>query len=214
MLLSVNDIKKSFESLHTRVDVLKGISFNVNYGDRLAITGRNGTGKSTLLKIIAKEIVADSGTIEMDADIRFVYLAQSIADYTAPGLTVLEHISLGLLVNSVSGFRKLLKGERIRQIEAMFEDYDIPLSNRLNTFVGNLSGGERQIVATATLIALKPQLFLLDEFTSSLDPATTELILNNLVRYQKENRSAIVFVSHDKSLVNQFSKTELSLDFG
>ncbi|MGD8305929.1 MAG: ATP-binding cassette domain-containing protein [Ignavibacteria bacterium] len=212
MLLSVKNISKSFENLGKKIKILKGISFDVEFKNRIAITGRNGTGKSTLLRIIAKELIPDAGEVQMNEDINYVYLAQSTSDYTAPNLTVLEHISLGLLKNSISNVKKLLVENKIERIRNIFDKYNIPLKNRLNTFVGNLSGGERQLVAISTIVALKPQLFLLDEFTASLDPATTEIMVNTLVEYQKYNQAAIIFVSHDRTLIKSFCTGELSLD--
>lgn len=193
------------------IKVFEGISFSVDYGDRLAIVGRNGTGKSTLLKIIANELTPDSGEIIVKSDVSVIYLAQNVSNYLAPNLTVFEHILLGKIDKTPSPIKKVETISNKKEIKNLFELYDIPLINRLDNFVGNLSGGEQQLVAISTLLYTKPNLLLFDEFNSSLDPKSSDKVIEVLLNYLNKNKAAILFVTHDEKIRNHFSTNEINL---
>jgi len=173
--------------------LLEGAAIQVSTGDRICLVGRNGSGKSTMLKIVA-------GMIEFDAGDRFVqpgttvrYLAQEpdLSGYE----TVLDYVQEGL-------------DEGVDPFRASYLLGELGLDETLGT--KTLSGGEKRRAALARAIAPKPDILLLDEPTNHLDLPAIAWLEAEL----KAMRSAIVFVSHDRRFLSHLSKSVVWLDRG
>lgn len=211
MLIKAENIWKSFTNIDGKFDVLKGVSIDINEGERIAITGRNGMGKTTFLKILSNNLDYDQGEITYANNLNILFLDQIIEYFLAPGLTVNEHIGICLSKKDFA-IKNLLSLKIKSQVKDLIKEYDLPIKNRLNNYVGQLSGGEKQIVAITCILAQKPDVLFLDEFTSSLDVLTTNLLINTLHTYTNENKTSIVFISHDHHVVDKFSNKVFSLD--
>ncbi len=211
MLIHSKNIWKSFYNIDGKFDVLKGVFLDINEGERIAITGRNGTGKTTLLKILSRNLDFDKGELEYTGDFPILFLDQIIENFLAPGLTVFEHISI-CFKNVQSDLKKLITSANKGKVKNLIEKYNLPIESRLNNYIGHLSGGEKQIVAITCILAQNPKVLFLDEFTSSLDITTTTLLIKILKTYTAENNAAIVFISHDNQVVNEFSNKTISLN--
>ncbi len=170
-LLKVTDYSLSFDEL-----VLENVSFEIRQGEKVAIVGPNGTGKTTLLREIFKN---ENPTIKIAEDVKVGFLSQFHSDTLNEEHTVYEEFE-------VLGF------ERHADIAAFLEDYYIE-PDSLKRKIGTLSGGEKNLIQLAKIAAGQYDLLLLDEPTSHLDVNSQLALEKALEQYQ----GAILMVSHD-----------------
>ena len=197
-LISLRGVTRSFqEGERTRV-VLKDLDAEIAYGERVALLGRSGTGKSTLLNLISGIDLPTSGEIHIQGqnitrmserdrtlfrrrNVGFIYQFFNLI----PTLTVLENVRLPLQLNGMDQQNRAL---------ALLEE--VGLADRLETWPDRLSGGEQQRVAIARALVHEPLLILADEPTGNLDAETSRQILDIIdTLLQKEGKSLIV-VTH------------------
>lgn len=190
-MLKVENINKKFGDFE-----LKDISFQVNEGEYFIILGPTGTGKTIILEIIAGIYSADSGSIYINninisnlppekRNIGFVY-----QDYLLfPHLSVKENILFGL--KEKKNFKYSME-DTLDQISTMLN-----IKHLLSRKPTTLSGGEQQRVAFARAIVTSPQILLLDEVSSALDPSTKEVFQQNLKRVHKELNTTTIHITHD-----------------
>ena len=199
--LELNSIRKSFTT-EKKINVLRGLSRKFRLGKTYAIMGPSGSGKSTLLNLISLIDKPTSGTIKLDnLEINFnqnekndlirakklgiVYQENNLlADFTA-----LENVYFASL--SLNNDKKLALSKAEKLLKK------IGLSNRLNHFPSQLSGGEAQRVAIARAIINDPQIILADEPTGSLDMNTAKDIFK-LLNKQKRSDRIIIFATHNR----------------
>lgn len=193
ILLSANNISKTFMERK----VLDDVSFFLNEGDKVGIVGINGTGKSTLLKILAGAEEADSGEITRTKGIRISYLPQ-IPEFDDHG-TVLEqvmaHLPSDLMSSKEFEARSILDKMGVTDV-----DRDI----------SELSGGERRRAGIAAAMIQPSDVLLLDEPTNHIDNETAQLLEDMLMRY----RGAIVMVTHDRYFLDKICRTIVEVDKG
>lgn len=171
--------------------VLDGTDFIVRKGERVAILGNNGSGKTTVFKCITGETGIDSGNIKTGESIRFAYLPQVVA-FEDPELSVLDTVR-GQLLISEGNARKLLAGYRF-------------MSEDVYKSVGSLSGGEKSRLRLCMLMQGEVNLLLLDEPTNHLDIESREWLEGALEEFD----GTIIFISHDRYFINRFA-TRISL---
>ena len=199
--LELNNIQKSFTT-EKKINVLRGLSRKFKLGKTYAIMGPSGSGKSTLLNLISLIDKPTSGTIKFDnLEINFnqnekndlirakklgiVYQENNLlADFTA-----LENVYFASL--SLKNDKKLALSKAVKLLKK------VGLSNRLNHFPSQLSGGECQRVAIARAIINDPQIILADEPTGSLDMNTAKDIFK-LLNKQKRSDRIIIFATHNR----------------
>ena len=199
--LELINIRKSFTT-EKKINVLRGLSRKFRLGKTYAIMGPSGSGKSTLLNLISLIDKPTSGTIKLDnLEINFnqnekndlirakklgiVYQENNLlADFTA-----LENVYFASL--SLNNDKKLALSKAVKLLKK------IGLSNRLNHFPSQLSGGEAQRVAIARAIINDPQIILADEPTGSLDMNTAKDIFK-LLNNQKRSDRIIIFATHNR----------------
>ena len=199
--LELNNIRKSFNT-EKKINVLTGLSRKFRLGKTYAIMGPSGSGKSTLLNLISLIDKPTSGTIKLDnLEINFnqnekndlirakklgiVYQENNLlADFTA-----LENVYFASL--SLNDDKKLALSKAVKLLKK------VGLSNRLNHFPSQLSGGECQRVAIARAIINDPQIILADEPTGSLDMNTAKDIFK-LLNKQKRSDRIIIFATHNR----------------
>ena len=200
-ILELNNIQKSFTT-EKKINVLRGLSRKFRLGKTYAIMGPSGSGKSTLLNLISLIDKPTSGTIKFDNhEINFsqnekndlfrskrigiVYQENNLlSDFTA-----LENVYFASL--SLNNDKKLALSKAEKLLKK------IGLSNRLNHFPSQLSGGEAQRVAIARAIINDPQIILADEPTGSLDMNTAKDIFK-LLNNQKRSDRIIIFATHNR----------------
>jgi len=195
-LLRLDNIHKSFGE----TSVLSGISMDVSHGEVVALIGASGSGKSTLLRCINLLEQIDDGQIWLSGDditdpranpdairARIGVVFQQFNLF--PHLSVLHNITLSLI--QVKKMKKSAARDHAHQLLA-----HVGLGDKANWYPDRLSGGQQQRVALVRAIACKPEVLLLDEITSALDPELVDEVLE-LVRTLKEEGTTIVMATHE-----------------
>ncbi|TVR66149.1 MAG: ATP-binding cassette domain-containing protein [Spirochaetaceae bacterium] len=179
--------------------ILEGVSFAVDSGERVTVTGSNGAGKTTLLKTLLGILPVDSGTIRVDGTPvgtsswrrirhRAGYVSQQAVHTDFP-ITVAEVVGIGCIGTGLS------RAERRDRIRAGLEQTGC--SHLLRASWSRLSGGEKQRVSIARCLCRQPRALLLDEPTSSLDPEGKEALLELAERLSAESGITVIMVTHD-----------------
>lgn len=193
ILLTAQNISKTYMERK----VLDDVSFFLNEGDKVGIIGINGTGKSTLLKILAGAEEADSGDIIRTNGIRISYLPQ-IPEFGESG-SVLEQVLLHL--------PKDLRQAKEYEAKSILEKLGISDQQR---DISTLSGGEKRRAGIAAALIQPSDVLLLDEPTNHIDNETAQLLEDLLMKY----RGAIVMVTHDRYFLNKICSKIVEIDRG
>ncbi|NJD04361.1 MAG: metal ABC transporter ATP-binding protein [Ruminiclostridium sp.] len=196
-----------------RHEVLSNISFTAEVGDYIGIVGPNGSGKTTLLKAILGLHPFSEGKIRFNngsKDGRFAgYLPQkAVASDRIFPATVREIVSIGLLARKKDP-KFISKGDYIK-IDAILDKLEI--SDLKRKKMGNLSGGQQQRVLLARALVSSPELLILDEPASALDPKIREDFYGILKDLNEKEGVTILLVSHDMASIGQYTKKMLYLD--
>ncbi|MEU8350263.1 ABC-F family ATP-binding cassette domain-containing protein [Streptomyces sp. NPDC048845] len=173
--------------------LLDGVSLGVSEGDRIGVVGRNGDGKTTLVRILAKLEEADDGRVTHAGGLRLGVLTQH--DSLDPAATVRHEVIGDLADHEWAG------DARIRDIlTGLFGGLDLPgFPQGLDTVIGPLSGGERRRIALAQLLIAEQDVIVLDEPTNHLDVEGISWLAGHL----RARRSALVVVTHDRWFLDQ-----------
>ena len=187
------------------INILKNISFDVDYKETISVVGESGSGKTSLIMLIGGLEKVSSGNIffrdselsKMNEDEISKIRRKNIgivfqSFYLIPNYTALENVSLSLEINKFDN--PTVKAKEILD--------RFGLSNRFNNFPSQLSGGEQQRVAIARSVAMKPELILADEPTGNLDSENTDKISSLLFNYIKDENASLIMVTHDNNLAN------------
>ncbi|MFJ8668267.1 ABC-F family ATP-binding cassette domain-containing protein [Streptomyces sp. NPDC093600] len=173
--------------------LLDGVSLGVSEGDRIGVVGRNGDGKTTLIRMLAKLEEADTGRVTHSGGLRLGVLTQH--DSLDPKATV-RHEVIGVMAD-----HEWAGSAKIRDVlTGLFGGLDLPgFEHGLDTVIGPLSGGERRRIALAKLLIDEQDLIVLDEPTNHLDVEGIAWLAKHL----QERRSALVCVTHDRWFLDQ-----------
>lgn len=212
-IISVKNLRFRYNSL----DVLSEISFSLKTGDYIGLVGPNGSGKTTLLKVILGLVRPDEGEVRLfgqnSTDFtqwqRIGYLPQKPAALNPHfPVTVGEIIALGLL--SRKKYPRQMNRSDEAAISSVLDLLDIrDIRDRL---IGELSGGQQQRVFLARAIVNDPDLLILDEPSTALDPETRERFFVLMGSLNKEKNMAIIIVTHDTGNIGRFASKLLYLD--
>ncbi|MCQ2368275.1 MAG: ABC transporter ATP-binding protein [Kiritimatiellae bacterium] len=187
IVLSADNIKKVFKLPHQApIGVLKGVSFSVSNGEKVAIVGRSGAGKSTLLNILGGLEKATSGEVSRPKNIGFIFQSYHLM----PELTVIENV----LLPTMNGKCTLGREIYLQRAKELLER--VGLGDRLEHLPAELSGGERQRVALARALITEPELVLADEPTGNLDSMTGAEILRIFKELSEGTSVSLVIVTH------------------
>lgn len=234
MLFRLADVYKSYGAQ----DVLRAVSFQINPGEHVGLVGRNGAGKTTILRLITEEESPDRGEIERLRGLRVGVLAQHV-DFSG-GMTLIE-AALGVFANLLAleskmrSLEQAMTEETGARLDQVMEDYSeaqhayeheggftyhsraeavlLGLGFGRDEFekvAANLSGGEKNRLGLARLLLLEPDILLLDEPTNHLDVEAVEWLEDFLAEY----RSAYVIISHDRFFLDHTVGRVLDLEFG
>lgn len=194
-LLTVNNLKKVYESSTGSVEAIADISFTMSAGELVCIVGPSGCGKTTLLKCIAGLLKPTAGEVLMDGvkvtspPARMALVFQEYGRSLYPWLTVRGNVELPLK------HKKLTKQERATLVDDAIEA--VGLSHADRSYPWQLSGGMQQRVAIARAVAYEPEVLIMDEPFAAVD-AQTRADLEDLVRALHRDRGiSILFVTHD-----------------
>lgn len=202
-ILEVENLTKSFQSGHRRINVLEDISFSLEEGESMSIVGPSGSGKTTLLGLCAGLDRVTDGKISLSnvilnqlsedelAMLRNQYVGFIFQNFQLiPTLTALENVMVPLE----------LRGEK--NIEPQSRDLltRVGLGDRLDHYPSQLSGGEQQRVAIARAFSNRPKILFADEPTGNLDEETSQSIEALLFEINLEQGTTLVLVTHDHEL--------------
>lgn len=213
-VLKIDDLHKIYAG---GVHAVRGISFEVNQGESVAIIGSSGSGKSTVLRCINRLIEPTGGAIYLKGDqintprtdinqvrSRIGMVFQSFELFAH--LRVIDNITLGLIhVREMS--RKDAEAEALEVLER------VDMLDRKDAFPGNLSGGQKQRVAIARALAMKPEVMLFDEPTSALDPELIGSVLKTIRSLADEGMTMVV-VTHEISFARDVADRVVYMDEG
>jgi len=218
MILQGGNIVKQYHHKGGLINALDHVSFKVNRGDFVTVTGPSGSGKSTLLlaifgliRITSGNITFDGKRIENISDRQLTgirkksvgYILQSFA--LIPYLTTMQNVMIPLALE------KIPEKEQVkRAIEIL--DY-VGLSDRMDHLPRELSAGQQQRIAIARSIIHKPQIIMADEPTGNLDPKLSLEILEFLKKINLENKITIIMVTHSP-IAAGYGTMKLHLDEG
>lgn len=198
-VISLRNVYKAFGEN----EVLKGVSLDVFAGENVVVLGRSGTGKSVLIKIISGMLLPDEGEVDVlgqdvtqldDKALRQLRLKigfsfQNSALYDS--MSVKENLEFPLVRNK----RHLTRKERRQSVERVLDA--VGLSQTINQYPSELSGGQRKRIGIARTLILQPEIMLYDEPTAGLDPITSTEI-NNLIReVQRRFNTSAIIITHD-----------------
>ena len=192
-VLRIEGLSKSYDNL----PVFREVELHLGRGDKVAVVGVNGAGKSTFVKILAGQIPYDTGTIRPGTGVKLSYFGQHQAAELSPQLTVLETMNLTGADMTVTRTRSLLGA-------FLFRGEDVEKK------VAVLSGGEKSRLALAKMIAIPANVMLLDEPTNHLDMSSQEVLQEAMAQYD----GTIVVVSHNRYFLDSFVNKVLEVKDG
>ncbi|MET3890561.1 polar amino acid transport system ATP-binding protein [Bosea sp. OAE506] len=209
----IDDVHKRFGDL----EVLKGVSLNVESGQVVALIGRSGSGKSTLLRCINGLEAINSGRIEV---------AGHVVDQDPKKLRELRK-DVGIVFQSYNLFPHLTVGQNIMLSPRITQNVpqdkaaelarevlaQVGLSEKFDSYPDNLSGGQQQRVAIARSLAMRPKVMLFDEVTSALDPELTGEVLLVMEKLAK-NGMTMLLVTHEMSFARNVASTTVFMHQG
>lgn len=202
MFLTVKDLKKSYGSTSNKVEVLKGINFEVEKGEICVLLGPSGSGKSTLLNIIGGIDDADLGYVSIDSE--------KTKDMKEKELTRYRRKHLGYVFQMYNLIPNLNVKENI-EVGAYLSDSSLDINELLNTLglyehrhklPNQLSGGQQQRTAIGRAIVKNPDILLCDEPTGALDYHTSKEILKLIEDVNKKYGNTVIMVTHNDAIQN------------
>lgn len=208
MLLTVQDIHKTYHTADGPFDVLRGIDLTLASGETLALTGESGSGKSTLLHLIGGLDTPDSGKI--------LHEGRDMAALDDAGRAALRRGTVGVVFQQFNLIPSLRVSDNIafqaRLAGRHDPDWDAALAARMGLtphlakYPEQLSGGQQQRVAIARTLATKPRVVLADEPTGNLDEATASTVLDLMLELVAETGAGLLMVTHSEGLAARLSR--------
>ena len=215
-LLKLSNVNLNYTIDNKSINILKNISFDLDYKETISVVGESGSGKTSLIMLIGGLEKVSSGNIffrdselsKMNEDEISEIRRKNIgivfqSFYLIPNYTALENVCLSLEINKFDN--PTVKAKEILD--------RFGLSNRFNNFPNQLSGGEQQRVAIARSVAMKPEIILADEPTGNLDSENTHKISNLLFNYIEDENASLIMVTHDNNLAN-LTKRKITIKDG
>jgi lipoprotein-releasing system ATP-binding protein len=216
-LLRAEGVSKTFRSEVGEIEVLRSVHLSIAEGERIAILGQSGVGKSTLLHILGTLDRPTEGTVRFRGEDLFARTPEDLAKFRnesigfvfqfhhlLPEFDAVENVMMPGLIRGLSF------DEMRRRATEMLQE--VGLGERLRHRVGKLSGGERQRVAVARALVLDPPLVLADEPTGNLDPRTGDRITDLLLDMNRTRGTALVVVTHSQALAEKLGRTVTLVD--
>ena len=212
MYLTIQDVKKSYGENGSYIQVLKGISTNVEKGQMCVIQGTSGSGKSTLLNCIGGLDTMDSGSVKVEGKEIFGLKPMALSEY--------RRENLGFVFQFYNLVPNLTVRENIQICQHIADDPldmnelldTLGLTEHQNKFPSQLSGGQQQRCAIARALIKNPKLLLCDEPTGALDSRTSRDILILLEKINAKYNTTMLIVTHNNSIKNMVHKVILLKD--
>jgi putative tryptophan/tyrosine transport system ATP-binding protein len=214
-MIELRHIHKTYNpGTPAEVRALQDVSLRVEKGSFLVIVGSNGSGKSSLLNIVAGADQADTGSILVDdADVtrvpawqRATLVGRVFQDPfrgTVPRLTVVENLALASRRGLPRGFGLALTALFREEVATRVSQFGLGLEHKLDQPIGALSGGERQAVTLLMATWRRPELLLLDEHTAALDPKSADMVVRMTQRIITHFGLTVLMVTHSMEMASR-----------
>jgi len=222
-MISALNIHKNFDKL----EVLKGVSLEVQKGEVVAIIGPSGSGKSTFLRCLNRLETIDGGTINIEGDELVATGAEGKPKYAEEAKARMICRKMGMVFQQFNLFPHLtvlenvleapitVKGVRREEIIPVAKELlrKVGLEDKFDSYPSRLSGGQKQRVAIARALAMQPDIMLFDEPTSALDPELTGEVLKAMRQLAEEHMTMIV-VTHEMGFAREVANRVIFMDKG
>ena len=212
--IKISDINAYYDDYH----VLKNVSLSIDKGHIVSIIGPSGSGKSSLLKLLVGLLLPESGTISISNKIinytnkDHLYYARNKTAIVFQQYNLFQNMNV--LKNVCIAPHKIQKRKKEEVEEQAIKLLDtVGLKNKLNSYPEELSGGQQQRVAIARALCLNPEILLLDEITSALDPELVKEVLDT-IRVLANDGMTMLIVSHEMVFVKEVSNKVVFMDEG
>ena len=225
-MLQLKQISKTFsKSTPNEHRALQQVNLTLEDGDFVTVVGSNGAGKSTLFNVICGNFFPDAGTVSIDGkDITWMpehkrasFIGRVFQDPmrgTAPNLTIEENLARAYSRSKGGPLHFALNKKDSAFFRESLARYDMGLENRMDTKVGLLSGGQRQVVTLLMCTLVPPKLLLLDEHTAALDPATSEKIMSITNEIVSQHHLTTMMITHNLNAALQTGNRTIMMDRG
>lgn len=198
--IEVKDVYKRYKMGENIIEANSGISFDIEKGELAIILGSSGAGKSTILNILGGMDTVDEGIVRIDGKV--------ISDYNQKQLTTYRRNDVGFVFQFYNLMSNLTAKENVELASDIVPDAkdpikvleDVKLSDRVNNFPSQLSGGEQQRVSIARAVAKNPKILLCDEPTGALDYMTGKKVLKILQDMCKKQDVTVIIVTHNSAI--------------
>ena len=209
-IVHFKNVTKKFGSLIA----LNDVTFDVKKGEFIFITGPSGAGKTTILKLILGELIADTGEVMVDGFNISKLDSKDLPQYrqkigtvfqdfkVLPERTVAENVAVALAVIGLPGAEWDVRVEHVLKLAG--------LSRQTNLFPSQLSGGELQRVSLARALAVNPKILLADEPTGNLDWETSDNLMDLFEKINKEGKT-IIMATHNLEIVKKYKKRVINI---
>jgi len=225
-MIEVSGVEKTFEQPGgERAIALRGVDLTLPAGQFLTVIGSNGSGKSTILNVIAGTYRPDAGTIRIaGSDVtrwpehkRAKLIGRVFQDPfkgTCPSMTVAENLRLAELRGKSRGLRLGLGRASLARYREQLASLGMRLEGRLEASMGTLSGGQRQAVTLLMATITRPELLLLDEHTAALDPRAEEQIMIVTEQLVRTHKLTALMVTHSMEQAVRFGDRTIMMHRG
>jgi len=208
MLLTVQNLHKTYQTADGPFAVLRGINLQVVAGETLALTGESGSGKSTLLHLIGGLDTPDQGAVVIDG--------QDISAMDDKGRATMRRGHVGVIFQQFNLIPSLTVSDNIAFQARLAGQYDpdwgakladrLGLTGQSRKYPEQLSGGQQQRVAIARTLAARPQLVLADEPTGNLDEDTAATVMDLMLALVAETHAGLLLVTHSDSMAQRMAR--------
>ncbi len=211
-MIRIENLYKAYGNGSSKNEVLKGISLDIKDGDFMVILGASGSGKSTFLNVISGLEQADRGTVCYENqnvskmnDAELTLFRRNTVGYVfqqyflLPNLNVDKNVKMGADLANNTNYRKLIEA--------------VGLSEKLQKYPHELSGGEQQRVSIARALAKQPKVLFLDEPTGALDESTGRAVLELICKMQKKIGFTMIMVTHNQNIA-QMAHSVITMNSG
>lgn len=196
-MIEIKNVVKNYDGV---TDVVDNLNLIINDGEIVVLIGESGCGKTTTMKMVNRLIEPTSGTIEIDGknikEFEKIELRRNIG-YVIQQIGLFPHLTIGQNIALIPKLVKKDAKETLARVKELMEMIDLSYDDYADRYPGELSGGQQQRIGVARALANDPDIILMDEPFSALDPITREQLQNELLKLQDELHKTIIFVTHD-----------------